>query len=84
MCRDMIDMKPGDIVRVEFYDHCEDGDEPIKITAYGVLESQAQTHIVINSWVGCDDNPHNNKRFCIITSCISRMTKLHETAKAKR
>ena len=76
-------MKTGDIVLVEFYDHCEDGTEPIKVTVYGVLEQRTETHIVINSWVGCDETPINNKRFCIITSCILRMEKLYE-AKAKR
>lgn len=66
------------IAAVTFLDHVEDGTEPMKITAYGVIEETRDNCIILNSWIGGDDHQHNNKRFCIVSSCIISIRELHE------
>ena len=66
------------IAAVTFLDHVEDGHEPMEITAYGVVEETRDNCLILNSWVGGDESQHNNKRFCIVRSCIISITELRE------
>jgi len=76
-------MRLGSIVKVVFEDHCEDGDQPLMCTVYGVLTGRARHYIIVSSWTVASDEATarvNNKRWIIIKSCIKSMVRL-EVAK---
>ena len=65
-------MKLGDIIQVEFLDHCSNDTEPMLFLAWGRLSKIDKKYIVIQTWAKTDikeTNP-NNECFCIIRSCI--------------
>lgn len=74
-------MKLGDIIKVTFDDHCEDGDKPMVFVVYGVLTKRASKYIIVKNWTTLGDaatDHANNKRWVIIRSCIRSMVRLVE------
>jgi hypothetical protein len=75
-------MKPkvGDIVEVEFLDHVEDASEPYLFKVWGRIDKINKDSYSILSWAhaapGDGSDPHNEKRFTIVTSTIKKLTHL--------
>ena len=64
----------GCLVGLEFWDHVEDLDVPIKCTAFGRLVKVDPAYYVIASWESGDQvdlNDINNKLFTILRSTIT-------------
>lgn len=73
----------GDEVCIEFLDHSEDGNEALPFKVYGEVEKVTRTAITVVSWAYMNeldkllnDNPSNEKRFCIVKKAITRVRKL--------
>lgn len=79
-------MKPkltvGDVVAVEFLDHVEDGGDPLSFVVWGRPAKITKLHFEIISWAYADvTSPEidtNEKRWTIVRSTVSRITKLRE------
>ena len=72
-------MRVGNMVKIVFADHCEDGDQPLICTVYGVLTVQTREYIIVSSWTVDSDEATervNNKRWVIIKSCIKSLVQL--------
>jgi len=69
----------GQLVRIEFLDHCEDGTQPIVITVTGeVMRLTPRSHVVIRCWA-LDKNmydPINDKVFTILLSTVTHIDRL--------
>lgn len=82
--------KRGDIVLVQFWDHVEDGDEPMLCNVAGRLKykgvvrqaaGKRRRFLVIESWwlqEEGDTNEENAKVFTILASTVERVSVLHE------
>ena len=76
-------LRKGQIVAVEFLDHCEGADAPIPFAVYGYLVSASRKSLTIDSWRYLDPvKPYddNVKRFTIVRSAITRIAVLTEEA----
>jgi len=74
-------MKVGDIIKVTFIDHCEDGDRPMLCTVFGRLTKRAAKYMIIKSWEvaeGGETDRANNKRWVIIRSCVKSIVRMVE------
>ena len=72
-------MKPtkGDVVKIEFLDHCEDGDDVILFKVYGEVTkiTQRAYHVVAWGFVNEVDGAANSyrgneKTFCIVKKAV--------------
>jgi len=73
--------KIGDLVECAFLDHVEDGGEPLQFKVWGRIEKKTRKHLEIVSWAYADrpsvSGDHNEKRWTIVTSAITRIRTLH-------
>ena len=82
--------KPGDIVKVTFLDHVEDGDTPLRCIVVGRLKYRGKVlsgkrFIVVESWffdkeISVATSEANAKVFTILTSTVLSLTKLVEAS----
>ncbi len=68
--------KRNAIVAVTFLDHVENDQKPTRVTAYGKLVKIRPDCVVINAWVGEDDEVVNNKFFTVLRSTIQGIKEL--------
>ena len=74
-------MRVGQIVMVEFLDHCEGGDEAILFRVYGEVATVSRTNIGIDAWAYADseqEHDDNETRFNIVRRAIVRWARLVE------
>ena len=67
------------MVKIEFYDHCQNLIRPLHCTVYGRIYGVTPMAITVESWVvGCGKaiQDENNVRFTIIRSAIKMVTRL--------
>jgi len=67
----------GQVLAVEFDDHCEDDDEPMRFIVYGRVACVSRRHLVLDSWAHVDPERErddgNVKRWTIVRSAIVRV-----------
>jgi hypothetical protein len=70
-------VKPGDIVRVAFLDHVEDGDESLHFEVFGRIIKQTKTDTVIGAWLHTEEENEigdsNIKAWCIVNKAITEI-----------
>jgi hypothetical protein len=70
-------VKPGDIVRVAFLDHVEDGDESLPFEVFGRIIKQTKTDTVIGAWLHTEEENEigdsNIKAWCIVNKAITEI-----------
>ena len=74
-------LRKGMLVSVEFSDHVENGNRPIKFTVFGRIASITKTTISVDSWAYSNvkhKHDHNQTRFTIVRSAVHRIARLHE------
>lgn len=71
-------MKPGDLYRIEFWDHAEDSSSLIACEVIGRIHQASATRVLIDSWrgLGQDDNESNRKRWAILRAAITHTERL--------
>ena len=73
----------GDVVAVEFLDHVEDGGDPLAFIVWGRLAKITKKHYEVVSWAYADVTTPavetNEKRWTLVRSAVSRITKLRES-----
>jgi hypothetical protein len=66
-------LRVGKVMAVRFWDHVEDGSEPIEFTVYGRVAKVTDQYICVDSWEYVDRDKgydSNVKRFTILRSCV--------------
>ena len=71
--------RKGQVVEVEFLDHVEGGEEPLKFVVYGRIQRVDRKSITVICWGYTDDTAldSNNNYFTIIRSTIINWYKLN-------
>ena len=74
-------VKPGDIIRVIFDDHVQNGDALMRFAVYGRLRSQRGNKIIVEGWTFANPKhaelqSHNVTKWAIAKACIVSVTKL--------
>lgn len=70
----------GDIVRITFLDHVEDGNDPIEFEVFGRVARNDDKSVVVRSWGlangDIDDVKENEKVFTIVKSTVTSLKKI--------
>jgi hypothetical protein len=77
----------GDEVRVQFYDHVEDGTEAINFTVWGRVSDLTKRTISIECWAYTDPNEedkNNVKVYTIVKKAISSLVVVAPVLRRKR
>ena len=72
-------LRKGMVVAVEFDDHAESSDRPIRCRVYGKLVSIGRKHLVVTSWETMEDKVTaklNDHRWSILRATIVRIVLL--------
>lgn len=72
-------LRRGQIVAVEFDDHCQGGADPIRFVVYGELAEVTRSHLKIDSWAYADRraaHDPNESRFTLVRAAVRRVTVL--------
>jgi hypothetical protein len=77
-----IRLRKGQIVSIEFLDHCAGGSKPIVCRVYGKITSISKKHVEVITWetIGEDKATTllNDERFIIVRSAIKQIFHLQE------
>jgi hypothetical protein len=71
--------KAGDVVAVEFMDHCENSEKPLRCVVYGRLVAVQKHAYVIDSWEPMDverEPGNNTTTYTLVKETVKRMTVL--------
>lgn len=75
-------LRIGQLVWIEFLDHCANHDRPMMCRAYGKISSISKLHITITVWEVIGENKAdtslNAERFTIVRSAIRQVQHLQE------
>ena len=82
------DLEPGNIVRVDFLDHCmgpEANVGPVKCRSVGIVDTSTTPEwLVLSTWINADESEERgrdqNEHIGILTSAITDITKLRKDA----
>ena len=80
-------LRKGDLVEVQFHDHCEDGSDAMDFTVWGRIRRTTRSSLIIESWAythAADDakdaeESENRKVFVIVKKAIIGCSKLRRT-----
>lgn len=71
-------IQPGDIVRLDFIDHCEGGNgDALEFAVFGIVRKVSPKIIQVGCWVysdGFDREDRNETTFDIVRKAITRTT----------
>ena len=71
-------MKLGQVVQIEFLDHCKGATEPMRFYVWGRVGRIDRVSVTILTWACPDslESDHNTEEFCLVRSCIEGVTVL--------
>jgi len=75
-------LRRGQLVEVEFLDHCENASTPLRFVVYGRLSSITKEAIAVDSWCYANKRTRydcNVRRTTIVRSAIKRIRRLTQT-----
>lgn len=75
-------LRRGQVVKIEFLDHVQAGDNPHRYVVYGELTKISPTALVITTWAYADKSlkpdDDNEQRYTIVRAAIVKVTQLKE------
>lgn len=81
MSKPSLKLQPGDEVRLRFWDHMEDADEPMECFAWGRIHKVTRWYVTLDAWAPAKtedrEETHNAlKTFAILRKCITEVVRL--------
>lgn len=75
-------LRKGQMVSIEFLDHCIGTTSPILCKAFGVINQITKKHIELSSWIVLNEDKEttkaNTEQFIIVRSAIQKINHLIE------